>query len=65
VRPLTSAEDAAISAFIYARQIWLMGVHTRVCERFVDAWLSDFYSASKLQTLKLWLAEDQAQDSHC
>ena len=64
IRPLTPAEHAAIPAFIYARQIWLMGVHTRARERFGDAWLSDFYWASKLQTLKQWLAEDQAQGSH-
>jgi Ser/Thr protein kinase RdoA (MazF antagonist) len=63
IRPLTQAEQAAIPAFVYARQIWLMGVHTRARERFGDAWLSDFYWASKIQTLKLWLAEDQAQGS--
>jgi len=64
IRPLTPAEHAAMPAFIYARQIWLMGVHTRARERFGDAWLSDFYWASKLQTLKLWLAEDRVQGSH-
>ena len=31
------------------------------CIQIGDAWLSDFYWASKLQTLKLRHAEDQAQ----
>jgi len=58
VRPLTEAERAAIPALIYARHIWLMGVHTRARERFGDAWLSEFYWTSRIQMLKLWLAAD-------
>jgi len=62
VRPLTVAEQAAMPVLIYARHIWLMGAHTTARERFGDAWLSDFYWRSKIQTLKQWLTEDQARN---
>jgi Ser/Thr protein kinase RdoA (MazF antagonist) len=63
VRPLTQAEHAAIPALIYARHIWLMGAHTTARERFGDAWLSDFFWMSRIQTLKLWLNADQARQN--
>lgn len=46
----------------YARHIWLMGAHTQARERFGDAWLSDYFWASRIQTLKLWLNADQGQE---
>jgi hypothetical protein len=42
----------------YARHIWLMGAHTRVRERFGDAWLSDDYWVSRIQALRMWLNAD-------
>jgi len=60
IRPLTEAELAAIPAFVYARHIWLMGVHTTVRERFGEAWLGDDYWNSRIHTLNMWLAADGA-----
>lgn len=53
-RDLAPADVAAIPAFVAIRQIWLIGLHLELADRFGRGWLDDRYFDRHLKVLRDW-----------
>jgi len=53
-RALGPADVDAMSAFVAIRQIWLMGVHIGLGDRFGWGWMTDRYFDGQLNMLRDW-----------
>jgi Ser/Thr protein kinase RdoA (MazF antagonist) len=53
-RTLGSADVDAISTFVAIRQIWLLGLHVGMGDRFGWSWINDTYFDRQLQMLRDW-----------
>jgi hypothetical protein len=53
-RPLGDADIAAIPAFVAIRQIWLVGLHVSLGDRFGWGWMNDRYFDCQLKVLRDW-----------
>jgi Ser/Thr protein kinase RdoA (MazF antagonist) len=53
-RALKRADIAAIPYFVAIRQIWLIGLHIELADRFGWNWLNDRYFDRQLQVLRRW-----------
>jgi Ser/Thr protein kinase RdoA (MazF antagonist) len=53
-RPLGDADIAAIPAFVAIRQIWLVGLHVSLGDRFGWDWMNDRYFDRQLKVLRDW-----------
>jgi Ser/Thr protein kinase RdoA (MazF antagonist) len=53
-RPLGEADIAAIPAFVAIRQIWFVGLHVSLGDRFGWGWMNDRYLDRQLEVLRDW-----------
>lgn len=53
-RPLGEADIAAIPVFVAIRQIWLVGLHVALGDRFGWGWINDRYFDRQLKVLRQW-----------
>jgi Ser/Thr protein kinase RdoA (MazF antagonist) len=53
-RHLSAADIAAIPAFVAIRQIWLVGLHISLGDRFGWGWMNDGYFDRQLKVLRDW-----------
>lgn len=53
-RPLAPADIAAIPAFVAIRQVWLIGLHIGIADRFGWGWLNARYFDRQLKVLRDW-----------
>jgi Ser/Thr protein kinase RdoA (MazF antagonist) len=53
-RQLGEADIAAIPAFVAIRQIWLVGLHISLGDRFGWGWMNDGYFDRQLKVLRDW-----------
>jgi Ser/Thr protein kinase RdoA (MazF antagonist) len=53
-RSIGKVDLAAIPAFVAIRQIWLMGLHISLADRFGWGWLNDRYFDRHLKVLRDW-----------
>ena len=53
-RALGPADVDAIAAFVAIRQIWLMGLHIGLGDRFSWGWINDKYFDGQLKVLRDW-----------
>lgn len=54
LRPLNNVDVTAIPAFVAIREIWLMGLHIGLADRFGCGWLNDRYFDHHLKALRDW-----------
>lgn len=53
-RHLAPSDVAAIPAFVAIREIWLIGLHLDLADRFGHGWLNDRYFDHHLKVLRDW-----------
>lgn len=53
-QPLSAVDASAIPAFVAIRQIWLMGLHLDLADRFGSGWLNDSYFDRSIAILHRW-----------
>jgi len=53
-RPVGEADIVAIPAFVAIRQIWLVGLHVSLGDRFGWGWINDRYFDRQLKVLRDW-----------
>jgi len=53
-RPIASLDLAAIPAFAAIRQLWLMGLHLGLVDRFGAGWINDRYFDRHVKILRDW-----------
>lgn len=53
-RPVKSVDLVAIPTFVAIRQIWLIGLHIGLADRFGWGWLNDRYFDRQLRVLRNW-----------
>jgi Ser/Thr protein kinase RdoA (MazF antagonist) len=53
-RPVNPIDIAAIPAFVAIRQIWLIGLHIGLADRFGWGWLNDRYFDRQFKVLRKW-----------
>jgi Ser/Thr protein kinase RdoA (MazF antagonist) len=54
LRPLGHVDIAAVPVFVAIREIWLMGLHIGLADRFAWGWLNDRYFDRHLKVLRDW-----------
>ena len=53
-RALGTTDASVIPAFVAIRQLWLMGLHVGLADRFGSAWLNDQYFDHHIGILRRW-----------